>query len=307
VATAEQSVPAVAVLDTSVLAREIRAGRYTPTLHPYDGDDHTDECVICHDGGELFCCDFCPNAEHMECVASKLGPGTTIRHMAPEDDFICHSCIRTAVKLSSGQGDIGIEGDVFNHDDENDNHNENMDLDEDRSSLSNNGTSRLKRHRTRKRPDEGSNDSDHHDEAMEEFGVNDDGGNDDGDDDDDDDDDDNEAKDNDSEQETKAPTTKRRRRVQSSSSSRKSTAATTRKRGRKKTKTYHSDGRFGPEADRTCPFCKKVFSIILGLAYHIGKCVICGACRPRSPPPVLLIRPYAFYLCRTQSMSKRGW
>jgi len=27
--------------------------------------------------------------------------------------------------------------------------------------------------------------------------------------------------------------------------------------------------RYGPEKDRTCPFCKKVFSIVTGLAYHI--------------------------------------
>ena len=28
--------------------------------------------------------------------------------------------------------------------------------------------------------------------------------------------------------------------------------------------------KYGPAEDRTCPFCKKVFSIKTGLAYHIG-------------------------------------
>ena len=28
---------------------------------------------------------------------------------------------------------------------------------------------------------------------------------------------------------------------------------------------------YGPEKDRTCPLCKKVFSIVTGLAYHIGE------------------------------------
>lgn len=32
-----------------------------------DGDTNEDWCLVCRDGGDLLCCDFCPNAYHLQC------------------------------------------------------------------------------------------------------------------------------------------------------------------------------------------------------------------------------------------------
>jgi len=39
------------------------------------------------------------------------------------------------------------------------------------------------------------------------------------------------------------------------------------------TKKTTSSKKKGPDSERICPHCKKVFSIYLGLAYHLGRCI----------------------------------
>jgi hypothetical protein len=80
--------PLPPIIDTSALADEVDSGRY-PSLKRYTEDEHGDLCFICKDGGELLCCDFCPNAVHLACVRTRF----TIKDPEPEDDFMCHRCI----------------------------------------------------------------------------------------------------------------------------------------------------------------------------------------------------------------------
>ena len=55
----------------------------------YTNDDHYDICILCKDGGDLICCDFCRNAEHLSC----LGERFMVKAPEPEDFFVCHNCI----------------------------------------------------------------------------------------------------------------------------------------------------------------------------------------------------------------------
>uniref|UniRef100_A0A7S4R6R7 PHD-type domain-containing protein n=1 Tax=Ditylum brightwellii TaxID=49249 RepID=A0A7S4R6R7_9STRA len=48
-------------------------------------DPHLDECVVCHYGGELLCCDSCENAYHLSC----LSPPLTV---IPIGDWNCPEC-----------------------------------------------------------------------------------------------------------------------------------------------------------------------------------------------------------------------
>ncbi|KAL3940105.1 MAG: hypothetical protein SGBAC_005289 [Bacillariaceae sp.] len=82
--------PPPPIIDISALADEIDSGRY-PSKKRYKGEDHTDYCVICKEGGTLLCCDFCRNAVHMHCMADKF----TIKAPEPDEDFMCHKCIQT--------------------------------------------------------------------------------------------------------------------------------------------------------------------------------------------------------------------
>lgn len=97
----EQSTGAT-IIDTLVLAEEIRNGRY-PSMNLYNGP-HEEICLICKKDGndeeqenteqQLYYCDFCNKAEHMCCLKSRV----KIREIDPEtDDFMCHRCILTVV------------------------------------------------------------------------------------------------------------------------------------------------------------------------------------------------------------------
>lgn len=77
------------IIDTQALADEINSGRY-PSMSRYEGDGHFDICALCKDGGDLICCDFCRNSEHLACIRGRF----TIKAPEPEDDFLCHKCIQ---------------------------------------------------------------------------------------------------------------------------------------------------------------------------------------------------------------------
>lgn len=77
------------IIDSRALADEILAGRY-PSITRYTKDDHFDFCALCKDGGELICCDFCRNAEHLKCIRERF----TVKAPEPEDYFVCHKCIQ---------------------------------------------------------------------------------------------------------------------------------------------------------------------------------------------------------------------
>jgi hypothetical protein len=54
----------------------------------HDGTEKNhDMCDACGDGGDLLCCDNCPNAFHFECVFPPIDP-----KKLPEGDWYCNSC-----------------------------------------------------------------------------------------------------------------------------------------------------------------------------------------------------------------------
>lgn len=81
--------PLPPIIDTRALADEVDSGRY-PSITRYKDEAHSDTCILCRDGGELMCCDFCRNAEHMSCIRLKF----TVKDPEPDDDFMCHKCIQ---------------------------------------------------------------------------------------------------------------------------------------------------------------------------------------------------------------------
>lgn len=42
-------------------------------------------CAVCHDGGELYCCDRCPKVYHLGCYIPPL-------QSEPPDDWVCLMC-----------------------------------------------------------------------------------------------------------------------------------------------------------------------------------------------------------------------
>ena len=50
-----------------------------------DDGFHGEFCKVCKDGGELLCCDFCPNTYHMRCVTPEL-------ISVPEGEWACPMC-----------------------------------------------------------------------------------------------------------------------------------------------------------------------------------------------------------------------
>lgn len=47
--------------------------------------EQSDECVVCHDGGDLLCCDGCINSYHMNCI-------TPTMNEVPAGDWLCPEC-----------------------------------------------------------------------------------------------------------------------------------------------------------------------------------------------------------------------
>jgi len=81
------------IIDVSVLAGEIEAGRYPSIKHNNEKAvvEHDDQCAICKDPrGDLYCCDFCSNVNHLPCIRTRF----IIKDPEPHDDFMCHKCIQ---------------------------------------------------------------------------------------------------------------------------------------------------------------------------------------------------------------------
>lgn len=92
----EKAASSTIVVDMMVLVEEVDTGRY-PSIKRYDGE-HCDECVICKQNkGILYCCEFCSNACHLECLRERV----IIRDPEPEDDFMCNSCIAKVLSRRS--------------------------------------------------------------------------------------------------------------------------------------------------------------------------------------------------------------
>lgn len=79
--------PLPPAIDVEALVDEIKSGRY-PSFKVFEGD-HADHCVLCKNGGKMFCCEFCDNVEHFKCILSKF----TVKEPEPDEDFMCHKCI----------------------------------------------------------------------------------------------------------------------------------------------------------------------------------------------------------------------
>merc|ERR1711936_615728 len=50
-----------------------------------EDDEHMDVCRVCKEGGELLCCDSCPNAYHLRCIEPPL-------EELPEHEWTCPRC-----------------------------------------------------------------------------------------------------------------------------------------------------------------------------------------------------------------------
>jgi len=86
------------MIDLNVLVEEVDVGRF-PSMKRYEEDDHIDVCELCHetsdygDRGVVYCCAFCPNAEHFPCLKSRYN----VHEWDEDDDFMCHSCLATCL------------------------------------------------------------------------------------------------------------------------------------------------------------------------------------------------------------------
>jgi hypothetical protein len=53
-------------------------------IHVFEGDYH-DDCVLCGDGGDLICCEYCPNVAHQGCLG--------LRHTFSNNEaWVCDAC-----------------------------------------------------------------------------------------------------------------------------------------------------------------------------------------------------------------------
>ncbi|KAL1771405.1 autoimmune regulator isoform X2 [Sigmodon hispidus] len=58
-----------------------------------------DECAVCHDGGELICCDGCPRAFHLTCLSPPL-------REIPSGPWRCSCCLQGRVHKSLSQPEV---------------------------------------------------------------------------------------------------------------------------------------------------------------------------------------------------------
>ncbi|KAJ5121348.1 uncharacterized protein N7515_009309 [Penicillium bovifimosum] len=65
------------------------SGPHPPRQMPnsIEPPDNSDECSKCGDGGDLLCCDTCPNSYHYECLDPPLDPKNP-----PKGDWHCPKC-----------------------------------------------------------------------------------------------------------------------------------------------------------------------------------------------------------------------
>lgn len=84
--------PLPPIIDVQALVDEVDTGRY-PSMSRFKGDAHQDNCSICKDGGDLYCCDFCNQVEHLRCLRERF----TVKQPEPDEDFMCHKCIQTVL------------------------------------------------------------------------------------------------------------------------------------------------------------------------------------------------------------------
>ncbi|KAF6384331.1 autoimmune regulator [Rhinolophus ferrumequinum] len=68
-------------------------GPAPPSLpsEPHLHQKNEDECAVCHDGGELICCDGCPRAFHLACLSPPL-------RQIPSGTWRCSSCLQGGVQ-----------------------------------------------------------------------------------------------------------------------------------------------------------------------------------------------------------------
>jgi len=46
-------------------------------------------CILCNQGGTLYCCDFCDTVEHFHCLLTRF----RVKQPEPDDEFMCHRCM----------------------------------------------------------------------------------------------------------------------------------------------------------------------------------------------------------------------
>ncbi|XP_028410543.1 E3 ubiquitin-protein ligase TRIM33-like [Dendronephthya gigantea] len=81
---------------------------------PSNNSSNEDWCAVCHNGGELLCCDTCPKVFHLNCHVPSLTStpsdswscglcesldGPTRKHTGAINDLICHRCSNHAASM----------------------------------------------------------------------------------------------------------------------------------------------------------------------------------------------------------------
>jgi chromodomain-helicase-DNA-binding protein 4 len=67
-----------------------------------DSDHHMELCRVCHDGGELLCCDHCPSSYHMQCLIPRLT-------IIPVDDWFCPRCTVSIIRRVNSNAFVNHE------------------------------------------------------------------------------------------------------------------------------------------------------------------------------------------------------
>ena len=70
---------------------------FVRTWFPYDhGDGHYEICVVCGLGGDILCCETCPNVAHTNCAGLAK---------VPEGDWYCRDCVANGKSPSPSEKD----------------------------------------------------------------------------------------------------------------------------------------------------------------------------------------------------------